>query len=114
MWWPSTLAKVATALLTPLLVLAVSTPAQAAPSCTTSGVTTTCTYASTGAEDTFTVPAGVTQVQVTAISAAGAPSFGTAPGGHGAQVNGAPTGLTAGQTLYVEVGRAPTTGANGT
>ena len=38
----------------------VATPARAAPSCTTSGTTVTCTFSYTGAADTWTVPPDVT------------------------------------------------------
>jgi hypothetical protein len=85
--------------------------------CTTTGGQVSCTFASTGAEQTFTVPAGISTVQVTAIGAAGAPTYGVPaslgvpppPGGRGAQVTGTLTGISGGQTLYVEVGGAPTT-----
>ncbi|MFG2905056.1 glycine-rich protein [Kitasatospora sp. NPDC048286] len=54
-------------------------------------------------------PAGVTQVDVTAIGAAGGlEGVNNTPGGRGAQVAGTLTGLSAGQTLYVEVGGTPT------
>ncbi|WP_188309909.1 Ig-like domain-containing protein [Streptomyces sp. CBMA123] len=83
--------------------------AQAQGTCTTSGNTTTCTFAFTGAEQTFTVPGGVTQVDVTAIGAAGGlEGLGHASGGRGAQVSGTLTGLSGGQTLYVEVGGTAT------
>ncbi|HJD84292.1 glycine-rich protein [Kitasatospora aureofaciens] len=79
--------------------------AHAQGTCTVSGPTTTCTFAFTGAEQTFTVPNGVTQVDVTAIGAAGGLEGGNdTPGGRGAQVSGTLTGLSGGQTLYVEVG----------
>jgi hypothetical protein len=86
-------------------------PASAAGPCTTSGTLATCTYGFTGAEQTFSVPSGVTSVSVTATGAAGAPSFGSPapPGGEGAQVTGTLTGLTSGEVLYVEVGGVPTT-----
>ncbi|MEU6237468.1 hypothetical protein ABZ885_31195, partial [Kitasatospora sp. NPDC047058] len=89
--------------------VALSVPARAAGTCTTAGPSTTCTFAPTGAEQTFTVPAGVTQVDVTAIGAAGGLSgVNVTPGGRGAQVSGTLTGLSGGQTLYVEVGGTPT------
>ena len=48
------------ALVAALLLLAYNAnPAQAAGDCSTTSGTTTCTYGSTGAEDTFVVPAGV-------------------------------------------------------
>ncbi|MGW3045516.1 Ig-like domain-containing protein [Kitasatospora sp. NPDC001159] len=91
--------------------MALSGTAHAQGTCTVSGPTTTCTFAFTGAEQTFTVPGGVSSVQVSAIGAAGAPNDtgdGGTPGGMGAQVSGTLSGLSAGQTLYVEVGGTPT------
>lgn len=89
--------------------LALSGTAHAQGSCTVSGPTTTCTFAFTGTEQTFTVPNGVTQVDVTAIGAAGGlEGVNKTPGGRGAQVSGTLTGLSGGQTLYVEVGGTPT------
>ncbi|MFJ2868251.1 Ig-like domain-containing protein [Kitasatospora sp. NPDC087314] len=91
--------------------VALSGTAHAQGTCTTSGNTTTCTFAFTGAEQTFTVPGGVSSVQVSAIGAAGAPNDtgdGGTPGGMGAQVSGTLSGLSVGQTLYVEVGGTPT------
>ncbi|OJY54321.1 glycine-rich protein [Pseudonocardia sp. 73-21] len=67
----------------------------------------TCTYGATGAEQSFTVPTGVTSVQVSAIGAAGAPSYGGAAAGRGATVTGTLNGLVGGQQLYVEVGGIP-------
>ena len=67
----------------------------------------TATFAFTGSEQAFTVPAGVTSMQVAATGAAGAagdPAFpAAAAGGPGARVS-ATLGVTPGQTLYVEVG----------
>ncbi|MFI8456908.1 hypothetical protein [Kitasatospora sp. NPDC085464] len=92
--------------------VALSAPAHAQGTCTTTGPTTTCTFAFTGAEQTFTVPAGVTQVDVTAIGAAGGlEALGGASGGRGAQVSGTLAGLSGGQTLYVEVGGTATDGS---
>ena len=101
-----------------LLLLAYNAnPAKAAGDCSTTSGTTTCTYVSTGAEDTFVVPAGVSSVHVFAVGAPGAagdfyPINGAspAPGGAGARVSGNLTGLTPGDTLYVNVGGAPTGG----
>jgi hypothetical protein len=101
-----------------LLLLAYNAnPAQAAGDCSATSGTTTCTYVSTGAEDTFVVPAGVSRVHVFAVGAPGAagdfyPINGAspAPGGAGARVSGNLTGLTTGDTLYVNVGGAPTGG----
>ena len=63
--------------------------------------TTTFTY--TGAEQTFTVPGGVTSLGVKAIGGAGANS--EVSGGEAAEVSGSLT-VSPGQTLYVEVGGA--------
>jgi hypothetical protein len=50
-----------------LLLLAYNaSPANVAPVCSTTSGTTTCTYGSTGAEDTFVVPEGVSSVDVVA------------------------------------------------
>ncbi|MFH8387624.1 hypothetical protein ACH4E7_43225 [Kitasatospora sp. NPDC018058] len=88
--------------------VALSVPAHAQGTCTVSGPTTTCTFAFTGAEQTFTIPAGVTQVDVTAIGAAGGrEGVHNTSGGRGSQVSGTLTGLSGGQTLYVEVGGTP-------
>ena len=59
-------------------------------------------FASIGAEQCYTVPAGVTSVHVVAVGGAGGGSLGGA-GGTGAQITSDVT-VTAGQTLYVEVG----------
>jgi hypothetical protein len=100
------------ALVAALLLLAYNAnPAQAAGDCSATSGTTTCTYVSTGAEDTFVVPAGVRSVHVVAIGAPGAVGSASGieqgPAGLGAQVSGDLT-VTPGQTLYVEVGGAPT------
>jgi hypothetical protein len=69
--------------------------------------TGTVSYAYTGGEQTFTVPAGVTSLHVEAVGGHGgdAPSLttGTVSGGSGAVVT-ADLPVTAGQVLYVEVG----------
>ncbi|MGW6100388.1 hypothetical protein ACWFRK_40070 [Streptomyces sp. NPDC055157] len=84
--------------------VALSGAAHAQGTCTVSGPTTTCTFAFTGAEQTFTVPSGVTQVDVMAIGAGGGVENNGVSGGRGAQASGTLTGLSGGQTLYVEVG----------
>ena len=95
-----------------LLLLAYNAnPAQAAGDCSTTSGTTTCTYVSTGAEDTFVVPAGVSSVHVFATGAPGA--VGSASGVSWAcrsRCSGErqPDGLEPGDTLYVKVGGAPT------
>ncbi|CAA9398363.1 MAG: hypothetical protein AVDCRST_MAG93-10095, partial [uncultured Chloroflexia bacterium] len=69
---------------------------------------TTLTFSSTGAEQTFVVPAGVTSVTVEARGAPGATGGEYArPGGRGAVVT-AELAVTTGQTLYLNVGGAPT------
>ena len=87
--------------------LASAAPAALPAGCTQSGATVTCSYGYTGAEQTFTVPAGITAVQVDAIGAAGGAY--SQPGGEGAKVTGTLGGLSGGQVLYVEVGQQPDT-----
>ena len=99
------------ALVATLLLLAYNAnPAQAAADCSTTSGTTTCTYGSTGAEDTFVVPEGVSTIHVVATGAPGGVGNGGAPGGLGAQVS-ADLAVSPGQTLYVNVGGTPTGGA---
>ena len=87
-----------------VLALAVPGGAQAAPTCVTAAGTTTCTFASTGAEDTFTVPAGLTTLQVAAVGGGGGSSaVNDAVGGRGARVTGQ-LAVTPGAVLYVAVG----------
>jgi hypothetical protein len=93
-----------------LPILAV-TPVFALPSgCVLASTTVTCTYSSTGAEQTFTVPAGVTSVDISAVGGEGGegstfsssgPSQGA--GGFGASVS-VTKAVTPGDVLYVEVG----------
>lgn len=74
------------------------------------GADVVCTFTYTGAEQTFTVPDGVTSVDLAAVGASGGAlqsSDGAGPGGT-ASVSG--YAVTAGQKLYVEVGG---TGSNG-
>jgi len=101
---------------TAALAVAVPRLASAAPlpsNCTPSGATVTCSYGYTGGEQTFTVPSGVTSVQVIAIGAAGGADYLGNPGGEGEKVTGPLTGLKGGQTLYVEVGQQPDTATTG-
>src|SRR5438094_7123085 len=78
------------------------TLASADPTCTTSGSTTTCIFSSTGSEQTFTVPAGVSSVTVTAVGGVGAAGQGSdlgssgGAGGFGAKVPGALSGAGGG------------------
>lgn len=62
----------------------------------------TATFAYTGSEQTFTVPAGVT-IEVTAIGAPGGTETSAPTSGRGAIVSGS-LSVTPGQVLYVEVG----------
>src|SRR5690242_2626437 len=79
-----------------------SAPADSTSGCTQSGLTFTCTFQYTGAQQTFSVPAGVTSIHVDAVGAPGG-SNGLAPGGLGGTASADLT-VTPGQTLFVEVG----------
>jgi len=95
-----------------LLMVSVVPSAAADGTCLFDRVTgnTTCTFASTGDEQTFMVPGDVSSLAVVAKGAAGASaSDGAATGGEGAVVSGTLT-VTPGEPLYVEVGGAPTGG----
>ena len=94
-----------------LLIAYSASPVHAAGSCSTTSGTTTCTFASTGAEDTFEVPAGVSSIHVVATGAPGAVGLGGDSAGSGAQVIGDLT-VTPDDTLYVNVGGAPTGGGD--
>jgi hypothetical protein len=77
--------------------------------------TTTCTYAYTGAEQTFVVPTGVTSVNVVAVGAAGgdgATPVGGGTGGTGglSEMVSANVAVQPMTTLYVEVGGTGGTG----
>ena len=96
-----------------LLIAYGASPARAAGSCSTTSGTTTCTFGPTGAEDTFQVPGGVSSVHVVATGAPGAVGQLGGTAGLGAEVSGELT-VTPGQTLYVNVGGAPTNVAAGT
>ena len=84
-----------------------ASPTHAAGSCSTTARGTTCTFASTGAEDTFVVPAGVNTIHVEAIAAPGGVGFEGGSAGRGATVRG-DLSVFPGQTLYVNVGGEPT------
>ncbi len=93
--------------------LGLAGPAAAAlpANCTVTGGAATCSYASTGGEQTFLVPDGVQSISVKAVGAPGGTSdSGTNPGGFGATVTGT-LSVSPGQTLYVEVGGLATDGA---
>ncbi|MGC5169034.1 invasin domain 3-containing protein [Microbacterium sp. DT81.1] len=87
--------------------VAVAPPAMAAPtSCTPTGGFLNCfSYSSTGANETFTVPPGVTSVNAVLKAAGGAPAAnGGATGGPGGLASGTITGLTAGRVLNMTFG----------
>jgi Tol biopolymer transport system component len=75
--------------------------AQLPSNCSRSGSTVSCTFSSTGAEQTFSVPAGISSVQIEAVGAPGS-FFGP---GLGAVATGT-VSVTGGETLYIEVGGA--------
>src|SRR5438132_927486 len=102
----------ATALAIPGLMAGMSSAAlpvsAQTPGCVSSGSTTICTFVSTGAEQSFKLPAGVTQVGVKLVGAPGGnggkTGILTPTGGKGGTVNATLGGLTQGTTLFVEVG----------
>lgn len=61
------------------------------------------TFVYTGSEQTYTVPAGVTEVNITAVGAQGGGGCMTVRGGRGGQIS-ADFAVTPGENLYVEVG----------
>src|SRR4051812_22331944 len=81
--------------------------AVATPSCSATSASCTVTFGFTGASQSFVVPPGVTSLTATVIGAGGAQGS-SGSFSEGAQVAGILTGLTPGQTLYVEVGGTPT------
>src|SRR5437773_11875856 len=92
-------ALVVSALATPL---ALPGAASAAPSCQPSGAQIVCTFAYTGAAQTWTVPAGVTQATFDLYGAAGGTRAAPAAGLGGRAT--ATIAVTAGDTLQVNVG----------
>jgi hypothetical protein len=95
-----------------LLAYSGASPAHAAGSCSTTSGTTTCTFSSTGSEDTFVVPARVSSIHVVATGAPGSGEANGGTGGRGAQVSADLT-VFPGQTLYVNVEGTPTGGNGG-
>ena len=93
-------------------------PAVAAGPCGASGVfsqsgaTATCSYTSAGTEDTFTVPANVSSLSVTAVGAPGGGVVGGF-GGLGAQVTNTGLPVTQSAGLWVDVGGDGTNAACG-
>jgi hypothetical protein len=95
--------------------LAPAAQADVPAGCSQSGSTVTCPRSSTGAEQPFTVPTGVTSLQVAAVGGTGQASTylgSTISGGLGALVN-ASLPVTPGQQLYVEVGGGGSGAAGG-
>lgn len=90
-------------------------PANPTPSCVVSDtpgqLDCTVSYASTGAEQTFVVPVGVTSVEVELLGGRGGSSMGTS-GGRGDRVTGS-VDVTAESTLYVYVAGNGTQNAGG-
>jgi hypothetical protein len=78
-----------------------ATPALAAPSCATSGATITCTFGYTGAAETWTVPAGVTQATFDVYGAMGGGIISN--GGLGGRITATLT-VTPGDTYQIRVG----------
>ena len=74
--------------------------------------TTSVTFSSTGAEQMFTVPAGVSSLQVMAVGAPGGNGQSSGVGGLGGVVSGT-LAVFGGEPLYVEVGGAGTSGGPG-
>jgi hypothetical protein len=89
--------------------------ASALPSgCSVSGQTVTCAYNTQGQTAQFTVPAGLSSIQVSAVGGAGnGPGCSTPCGGAGAHVTGA-VPVTGGEVLNLQVaGNAATNGTGG-
>ena len=76
----------------------------AAGAFSSAGPMDTCTYSSTGGEDTFTAPSGVSAVTVRAVGGPGGFSVWYTLGGYGAAVTATLPVSAETSTLYVEVG----------
>lgn len=88
------------------------------PACPTadSSTPTSCTFTTAGQESQFTVPAGVTSLDVTAVGAAGGWGYDTSGGGQGgsgASVEDPSVTVTPGQSLDVWVGSVGGDGTQG-
>lgn len=83
-----------------LAPLGLAAPALAAPSCSTSGTTVTCTYTYSGAPESWTVPAGVTSANFDMYGASGS---GGENSGLGGRVT-ATLAVTPGDTYQIRVG----------
>jgi hypothetical protein len=91
----------------PVASASVTTPCGSAGVYSAAGGTGTCTYTGAGTEDTFAVPAGVTNLHVTATGAPGgngAANGNPGLGGKGAIVTNPALAVQPGATLYVDVG----------
>jgi hypothetical protein len=83
-------------------------PATALAACSQMGGNATCSFSYTGGEQTLAVPPGVTSVTIEAVGASGGGNAGGAGGAASATAT-----VTAGSTLYVEVGGQGTASAGG-
>ena len=88
-----------------LLIASSASPVHAAGSCTTTAGTTTCTFAYTGAAQSWTVPTGVTQATFDVFGAQGGSEPTGKPGGLGGEAT-ATIAVNPGDTLQVNVGGA--------
>jgi hypothetical protein len=85
----------------------VATPCGSTGVYSAAGTTGTCTYTGAGTEDTFAVPSGVTNLDVSAIGAAGGTGGAAGDpglGGKGAVATNPALVVQPGATLYVDVG----------
>ncbi len=89
-------------------LVGLASPAAAAAACAQAQQTVSCTFAYTGAEQSFVVPPGVRSVVISAVGASGGGSL----GGAGGTASGT-VAVTPGSTLYVEVGGVGTSSAGG-
>jgi hypothetical protein len=88
-------------------VVAAGTARAGLPSnCSRSGSTVSCTFSSTGAEQSFSVPARTTSVQIEAVGAAGGLGSIEGQGGGPGGVARGTLSVTGGETLHVVVGAA--------
>lgn len=95
------------------IALAGSASAALPSNCSQSGQTVTCTFSYTGAEQTWSVPAGVASAQINAVGGTGGVNEDNDGfGGYGGTVS-ANVAVTGGSTLYVDVGGNGATGTNG-
>jgi hypothetical protein len=102
-----------TAAFGPVAAASAAAPCGSSGTLSSSGATTTCTYAGAG-QDTFTVPAGVVSLKVTAVGAAGGSGgYALDAPGSGASVQDAAVPVTASQVLNVVVGGTGSAGVNG-